>query len=237
MKAMLLAAGRGKRLGPLTEQTPKPMLNVGGKPLIVHQLQKLTSVGIREIVINLFHLGTQIEEFLGDGGEYGVDITYSHEHELLDTGGGIVHALKHLGEAPFLLHNADIWTDYSFGNVQVGLPDSDLGRLLLHSTPAHRSDGDFFLKNGYLKRVQENNSPKQRKPYVYCGIAILSPRLFQVPHIQHLLQPNLKPFSLTADLIFHLLDQRIISGEVFEGEWVDIGSPDQLRAIQSIHGA
>ena len=148
MKAMILAAGRGERMRPLTDHTPKPLLPAGGKPLIVHHIERLAAAGLRDIVINHAHLGEQIETALGNGAGLGVNIAYSPEGEgrALETGGGIYKALTLLGPDPFLVINADIWTDLDFANLT--LAPGDLAHLVLVDNPPHHPEGDFVLSHG-----------------------------------------------------------------------------------------
>lgn len=215
MRAMILAAGRGTRLQPYTDTTPKPMLNVAGRPLIEHQLEWLKAAGVAEVIINLHHLGEQIEAHVGDGRRFGMAVRYSVEDELLETGGGIVKALPLLGTEPFWILNGDIFTDYALANFRRDLPDGSLAHLLLTPTPDFRAAGDFEWVNG---RVTSRGTT-----YVYCGIALLHPSLFDGCSVQ--------PFSL-ADLYFEAIERRELTGEIWKGQWTDIGTPDQLQALQ-----
>ena len=222
MRAMILAAGRGERLRPLTDHTPKPLLPIAGVPLIVHQVQWLQRAGIRDIVINLHHLGELIEATLGPGHDLGVSITYSHEKTLLETGGGIVQALPLLGAAPFLILNGDIWTDYPFERLTDSTHSlgNDLARLVLTQTPAHRSGGDFGLDGERVTRDTE-------RPYTYCGVSVLAPELFRnAPRGR---------FSL-RDLLFDSIARDRVRGELFQGRWTDIGTPDQLEFVRRLAG-
>jgi MurNAc alpha-1-phosphate uridylyltransferase len=212
---MILAAGRGERLRPLTDHVPKPLLPIGAQPLIVHQVQWLAAAGIRDIVINLHHLGEQIEQRLGDGSALGVTIRYSREAALLETGGGIQHALPLLGDAPFVILNGDIWTDYPLRRLPNTL-GGDLAHLVLTRTPANRQEGDFGLSGDRVKRGAE-------RPYTYCGIALIAPALFDAA------PPA--PFSLRI-LFFEAIARGRIGGELWTGEWTDIGTPDQLDAVR-----
>jgi MurNAc alpha-1-phosphate uridylyltransferase len=214
---MILAAGRGERLRPLTDRTPKPLLAIAGLPLIQHQLGWLASAGVHDVVINLHHLGDQIEDRLGDGNQLGVSITYSREDVLLDTGGGIARALPFLGGMPFVILNGDIWTDYPFARLPSSLGD-DLAHLVLTDTPAHRSEGDFGLADNRVTRDCE-------RPYTYCGIAVLSRALFD--------GAPAGPFSL-RDLLFRAIEHHAVSGELWRGRWIDIGTPDQWETARRI---
>ena len=213
MKAMILAAGRGKRLRPITDHTPKPMINVRGKPLLEHQIGWLSAAGIQSLVINLHHLGEQIEAYFGDGRGHGVEISYSHESELLDTGGGIVKALPLLGSEPFLIVNGDIYTDFPFDQLSA-LPAWANIHLVVTPKPEFRQTGDFEF-NG--TRITARG-----KGYVYCGICILRPTLFETDRAE--------PFSL-REHFFKAISSRTISAQNWPGYWIDIGNQAQLNAV------
>lgn len=217
MKAMILAAGRGERLRPLTDHTPKPLLAIAGQPLIVHQLRALARAGVRDIVVNLHHLGESIAAALGTGAEFGVRIDYSREAELLETGGGIVRALPLLGDAPFIVVAGDIWTDYPFARLLDG-PGRDLGHLVLVRTPAHRSDGDFGLEADRVTRGTD-------RPYTYAGISVLHPDLF--------IGAPQGAFPL-RDLLFDAIRAGRLGGELWDGDWTDIGTPAQFESLRRI---
>ncbi len=215
MRAMILAAGLGTRLLPQTKTLPKPLLKVGGKPLIGHQVEWLKTAKINKIVINLHHLGEQIESYLGDGRGFGVQIQYSREPRLLDTGGGIANALPLLGDAPFVWMPGDIWCpDIAF---PARLPPNSLAHLLLCPMHGRRSYGDFDLCENRVVR------PSHR-PFIFTGIGLLHPHLFDRC-------PN-APFSITRDLLFHRLESGQVTGEVYEGDWMDIGSLESLSALR-----
>ncbi|NJN50671.1 MAG: nucleotidyltransferase family protein [Gammaproteobacteria bacterium] len=218
MRAMILAAGRGERLSPLTDRIPKPLLPIAGEALIVHQLRWLARAGIKDIVINLHHLGEQIERALGNGRDEGVRISYSHEAERLETGGGIRKALPLLGDAPFVILNGDIWTDFDFKALPQSPPGHNLAHLVLTATPANRDEGDFDLTEHGVTR-------EAHKPLVYCGIAVLRPALFER-------SPD-GAFSL-RDLYFSAIAAGRVSGQRFAGRWIDIGSPETLKAVRRI---
>ena len=235
MKAMILAAGRGERLRPLTERVPKPMLPIGGEPLIVHQIRWLHRAGIRDVVINLHHLGEQIEDALGRGADLGVRIRYSPEPDLLDTGGGIKKALPLLLPGPFVILNGDIWTDYSFENLPFenlpfenlpfeNLPGVRTGKahLVLTPTPPHKPHADFHL------RMEAGVAKVRRGPgddLTYCGIAVIDAALFDGA-------PD-GPFSL-SELLFGAAAVGDLEGEVFEGTWIDIGTPEELKRARRL---
>ncbi len=215
MKAMILAAGRGTRLAPLTDGTPKPLLPLAGRPLIEWQVQALAAAGIRELVINLHHLGEQIADHLGDGSRFGLMIQYSRETALLETGGGIVNALPLLGDETFWLLNGDIYTDFDFATLPTRLAPGDRAHLVLTPTPAYREAGDFEYAAG---RVTARGDA-----YVYCGIAVIDPELFagQTGH-----------FSL-RDCYFDNLTRGRVSAQVHGGDWHDIGTLAQYEALKA----
>ncbi len=216
MKALILAAGRGERMRPLTEYTPKPLLRVGGQCLIEYHLQSLARAGVREIVINHSWLGQQIVDHLGDGQRYGVHITYSAEGEPpLETAGGIIQALPLLGDAPFILVNGDIWTDYDFTKLPQAL--SDKAHLVLVDNPDHHREGDFALHSHILK----NNGDK----LTYSGIGVYSPALFTG------LPAGVRPL---APLLRAAIDRGEISGEWYRGQWWDIGTPERLQQLDNL---
>lgn len=220
MRAMILAAGRGERLRPLTERIPKPLIPVGGEPLIVHQLRWLHRAGLRDVVINLYHLGEAIERALGTGSDLGVRIHYSHEPELLDTGGGIKRALPALGPGPFVVLNGDIWTNYAFRNLIDVRPRK--AHLVLTPTPPHKDHADFFLDTtggtALVRRGIDND-------LTYCGIAVVAGSLFDdTPE---------GPFSLTAPL-FKAAATGEVTGEVFNGTWIDIGTSAELKRARRL---
>lgn len=211
MKAMILAAGRGERLRPITDSTPKPLLEVAGEPLIIHQIRWLKAAGIDDLVINLHHLGDQIEQALGAGDQFGVSIRYSREAELLETGGGIVNALPLLGTDPFLILNGDIYTDFPLSDLQRELAcDAEL-HLLLTPKPDFCEAGDFAYANGRVTARGDD--------YVYCGIAILRPEIFA--------NRPVTAFSL-RDIFFPAVLRGTVSAQIWRGYWTDIGRPEQL---------
>jgi len=212
MRAMILAAGRGERLRPLTDSLPKALVEVGGKPLIVHAIERLRAAGIRELVVNLAWLGGLIRERLGDGGAYDVAITYSDEGDTaLETAGGIVKALPLLGEDPFWVVNADVLCDYPFPAVT--LPGDDLAHLVLVDNPDHKDTGDFVLEGN---RVREDGETS----LTYAGIGLYHPGFFAGEAAERKpLLPLLQKW-IAADRL---------SGEHYKGEWHDIGTPERLK--------
>lgn len=219
MKAMILAAGKGLRLRPLTDTCPKPLIKVGGKPLIGFHLENLKKAGITDIVINVHHLGEQIIYELGTGEKWGVKITYSVEPTLLETGGGICTALPLLGKDPFVVVNGDIWTDYNFAALPHSL--NVMGHLVLVNNPEHHPNGDFTLdKKGNIGRALRADD----KTFTYAGIAVLHPRFFEGSEAN--LPRKLAPFFDNA------LFANQLEGEYYSGEWTDVGSIDRLNALE-----
>lgn len=215
MKAMVLAAGRGKRLRPLTDRVPKPLIEAGGRPLIAWHLEKLARAGYVEVVINLAHLGDRLRQAVGDGKRYGLSIRYSQEPPgALETGGGILAALPMLDGDPFLLVNGDCWTDLDFP--EPGLASGDLARLVLVDNPAHNPSGDFALDSDRLRNV---GTPM----LTYSGIAILHPALFR----------DCRPgrFPLTP-LLRQAADADRAAGMRHDGAWFDVGTEERLQALE-----
>jgi MurNAc alpha-1-phosphate uridylyltransferase len=229
MKAMLLAAGKGTRMLPLTATTPKPLLKVGGITLIEHQIRKLAAAGFADLVINHAWLGPQIEQALGNGSALGVSIQWSAEGEPLETAGGIVRALPLLGPEPFAIVNADIWTDFPFASLRNALAATDLAHLVLVANPEHHPRGDFSL-SGSARLLASEVPPLASPPgagaqrYTYSGIAVFNPHLFDdlADGKAPLLPCLLKAISL-----------RRASGEVFGGDWVDVGTPERLAELDT----
>ncbi|MTI52374.1 MAG: nucleotidyltransferase family protein [Alcanivorax sp.] len=216
MRAMILAAGYGKRMRPLTDHTPKPLLQAGGKPLIEHHIEALRGAGVEQLVINTGWLGERLEAHLGDGGRLGVSIRWSREGTPLETAGGIRRALPLLGPDPFLLVNGDIWTDYGFSALIDAPVGDDLARLVLVDNPAHHDAGDFHLTAG--GRVSDNAEPR----LTYAGIARLDPALFAALDDG---ERRLAPVLRAA------MAQGRVSGEHHRGHWWDIGTPERLAAL------
>jgi MurNAc alpha-1-phosphate uridylyltransferase len=212
---MILAAGRGERMRPLTDHTPKPLLPVAGKPLIAHHLEALRAAGIGEIVINTGHLGEQLSAALGDGRAWGVRIAWSPEPpEALETGGGIFQALALLGSEPFLVVNGDVWTDYPFAR----LPPSPAGlaHLVLASNPPHHPQGDFALTDD--GQVEESGARR----LTFSGISVLRPELFAG------CVPGRFPLG---PLLRRAIAAGQVSGECYAGQWWDIGTPQRLAEL------
>lgn len=221
MKAMILAAGKGERMRPLTLHTPKPLIPVNGVPLIEHHIRALAAAGVTDLVINHAWLGSQIEAFIGDGARWGVSVTFSAESEPLETGGGIFHALKWLENEPFLLINGDIRTDCDFSALR--LAPTDMAHLLLIDNPAHHPNGDFCLHAGRVSPRAEH-APN----LTYSGIAVLHPALFTGCHAG--------AFRL-APLLVEAMQRGHVSGEHFQGRWVDVGTPERLAEADALFAA
>ncbi|MEE9254028.1 MAG: nucleotidyltransferase family protein [Pseudomonadales bacterium] len=225
MRAMLLAAGRGTRLEPLTEERPKPLLEAGGKPLIQHQIENLAKAGIDTIVINLHHLGEQIEQHLGDGAELGASIIYSREKELLETGGAIVNALEHLGESPFLVLSADVWMPYPLSRLPRELDESCDCHLVLVPNPSFHPQGDFQLDAALPDDATTVPLvPGDAASYTFGNLSVVHPRLFQGR------RPEPFPF---AELFLTAFEHGRARGELWSGAWFNVGTVDELRALRT----
>lgn len=221
MKAMILAAGKGERLRPLTLHTPKPLVRAGGVPLIEFHVRALAAAGFRELVINHAWLGQQIEDYLGDGARFGVRIDYSAEGEPLETGGGIFRALPLLGEQPFLVVNGDIWTDCDFAGLR--RPLAGLAHLLLVDNPPHHPSGDFCLQDGRVGELRPGQSS-----LTYSGVAVLHPQLFA--------GCQAGAFKL-APLLRRAMADGLVSGEHYRGRWVDVGTHERLAEVEQLLAA
>ena len=216
MRAMILAAGRGERLRPLTDTTPKPLLEAGGKLLIEHHLENLAKAGFREVVINLSHLGDKIRDTLGNGSAWDLNIRYSPEPPgALGTGGGIKQALPLLGEAPFAIINGDVFTTYPLARLRA--IKCDHSHLVLVPNPPHHPKGDFFLQGGY---VNEDSEPR----YTFSGISVYHPRFFDTA-------PS-GSFSVAPMLQAAMAAQQV-TGQLYKGVWHDIGTLERLEALRS----
>ena len=213
---MILAAGRGERMRPLTDHTPKPLLQVGGKPLIVWHIEKLQAAGFHDIVINHAHLGKKIEATLGNGADFGVSIQYSPEPEAFETAGGIAQALPLLGIEPFLVVNGDVFTDYDFKQLEQSLNENLLAWLVMITNPEHHPTGDFALLDGL---VQENGEQR----LTFSGIGIYHPSLFS--GITRGEKARLAPILREA------MRSGKVGGEYYEGRWVDVGTPQRLAEL------
>ena len=219
MKIMILAAGRGMRLRPLTDRVPKPLVEAGGKVLLAWHLERLAQAGLRDLVINVSHLGEMIEQRFGNGAGWGVNIAWSREAEPLDTAGGLAQARQLLGPDPFLLVNGDIWCDYDFSRLRAARLGAGLAHLVLAPNPPHAAQGDFSLRDG---RVGNAAAPR----YTYTGIALLSPRLLAgvAPGEKAPLAPLLRAAAARGE----------ISGELFRGLWRDAGTAERLAELDAL---
>ena len=219
MKAMILAAGLGNRMRPLTLHTPKPLLEVGGKPLIVWHIEKLQKIGVTEIVINTAWLGEKLANALGDGSQFGVKILWSHEGEGLETAGGIINALPLLGDEPFILVNGDVWTTMDFSTLlNVDLGDKQAHLVLVDNPPQHLK-GDFILSNGLAYTFEQEQSGEA---FTYSGIAVLHPRMFAG------LENGKRPL---APLLKQAMQQQQVLAEKMQAVWVDVGTPERLQQL------
>jgi len=214
---MILAAGRGERMRPLTDAVPKPLLTVAGKPLIEYHIEALAAAGMREIVINLAWKAAMIRAALGDGTRFGVHIQYSEEGDAaLETGGGVFNALPLLGAAPFVVVSGDVWTDFPWASVAARLSDDDVAHFVVVPNPGFHVHGDFGLREGRMTA--------QGDRYTYANIGVFRPEFFA----------DCKPgrFAL-APLMFEWIAKGRVSGELYTGAWHNIGTPEQLRALDA----
>lgn len=216
---MILAAGRGNRLRPLTDHIPKPLVPVGGKPLIEYHLERLAAAGVRDLIVNLGYRGEQIRQALGNGARWQVNIEYSDEGDPpLETGGGIKAALPQLGVAPFLLVNADVFTDFDFVRLlRLALPADQLAHLVMVPNPVENPAGDFVLQEG---RLLSQGQPR----LTYAGIAVIRPALVQ--------SVEERRFPL-APLLRQAMDTGRVTGECHEGLWNDVGTPVRLAELEA----
>ena len=214
MQAIILAAGLGQRMQPLTATTPKPLLLLRGKPLIVHLLQALKMHGISKVVINVFHLKEQIQDFLQDGAQYGIEIKYSIEEQLLDTGGGIVRALPLLANEPFIVASADVYSDYNFSLLPSAL--KNLAHLVLVANPPFNSKGDFSLTDQLVTLVGNNT-------LTYAGFGMFTKEFFENP------PTTIFPLSY---LLNRAINNQQVTGEIFTGQWHNIGTTKLLATAE-----
>jgi len=217
MKAMILAAGLGTRMRPLTDHTPKPMLQVAGKPLIEHHVRRLVCAGFTEIVINHAYLGEQIENYLQDGAQFGARIEYSRENTPLESGGGIFRALPLLGNHPFLALNSDVWTDYplqQLAALRVAMSPNRLAHLVLTDNPRQHPHGDFYLASDGRVRAEGIGNK-----LTWTGIRIMHPALFG--------GCSDGVFSVVP-LLKNAMSNGLVTGEYYSGQWLDVGTPERL---------
>jgi len=227
MKAMILAAGRGERMRPLTDTLPKPLLQIAGKSLIEYHIEYLVKAGISELIINHAWLGDKIEAQLGDGSRYGASIQYSKEQQALETAGGIHNALELLGDSPFIVINGDIFTDYPFTQLLTAskqLSNSVFAHLVLVNNPAHNSEGDFYCIDQTVYSDLPADS-QQAQRYTFSGIACYHPDFFRnITAGKQALAPMLR----------NAMAKQQVSGEIYLGVWSDIGTPQRLQEIKKL---
>lgn len=225
MRAMILAAGRGERMRPLTDHTPKPLLPVAGKPLIVWHIERLARAGVRQLVINHAYLGAQIEAALGHGASWGVEIAYSAEGTALETAGGIAYALPLLGDAPFLVVNGDVYTDIAFETL--ALPPGKLAHLVMVDNPPQHPQGDFVLSAGLISAPTED-APQTaaHARLTFSGVGVYDPALFAP--VQRGQAAKLAPLLRGA------MQHQQVSGQRHTGLWHDIGTPERLAALDAM---
>lgn len=212
-KAMILAAGRGERMRPLTDTLPKPLLKVDGKALIEYHIQELKSAGIKEILINTAWLGEIIPEYLGDGAYWGVNLTYSHEETALETAGGIRKALSFFDDEPFVVVNGDVWTDFDFSLLT---KPKAKAHLVLVPNPEQHPNGDFGLDNGTVLAQSETQ-------YTFSGIGVYQPEIFA--------DLELNKAEPLAPILRKLMEKQEVTGQLYQGQWRDIGTPERLEAL------
>ena len=218
MKVMILAAGRGERMGNLTQNCPKPLLKVRGKCLIDWHLIKLCEAGFQDVVINVAYLSKQIIDFVGDGSNWGLNISISEEIEALETAGGIKKAIKYLGDEPFAVINADIFSNYNYKNLKNrSLQNKSIGHLVLVNNPEHNLTGDFgIMDDGILTMNSE-------RPLTFSGIALYDPKFFS-----ELTEGNKIKLAPILEIE---INKKYIQGELFEGLWSDVGTQERLNMI------
>ena len=228
MKALIFAAGLGERMRPLTDHTAKPLLPVAGKPLIAWHLEKLAAIGVREVVINTSWLAQQFPQVLGDGAQWGLKLQYSYEGTRpLETGGGMLHALPLLGEAPFLLVNGDIWTDFDFARLPID--PAGLAHLVMVDRPPQATQGDFALDDdGHVRRDGEHR-------LTYSGLGIYRPQLLLDwrAHSEDAGADETPPRFRLAPILRAHMDAGRITGEHHRGRWTDVGTPQRLATLDA----
>ena len=228
LKAMVLAAGEGRRMKPLTDVKPKPLLTVAGRQLIEHHIVRLRDAGVTEIVVNVSYLRHQLVEFFGDGNRCGVELTVSEETAPLETAGGVVQALPYLGDQPFLLVNGDIYTDFPFATLRNVSLIAGGGYLVLVGNPPHHPEGDFCLHGRRLGFIEDNSSVGEPvasiQSMTYSGIGLYDPQLFAAE------APGKKPLRPLLD---RAVAGALLQGELYSGAWEDIGTPERLASINA----
>jgi MurNAc alpha-1-phosphate uridylyltransferase len=221
VKAMILAAGKGERMKPLTDHTPKPLLRVAGTPLIEHHIRNLAAAGIRELVINVSYLGEKLRTYCSDGGQWGVEIVYSPEEAPLETAGGILQALPLLGESPFMVVNGDIWIEYTFDRLATYAlrPDESAHLVMVENPPQHPS-GDFQLDAQNWVRERAEN----QVGWTYSGVGIYTTEFFVA------MRPGKMPLRPLLD---KAIAQGKLGGEIYRGAWHDVGTPERLHDLDA----
>ena len=215
MKAMILAAGKGSRMGKITLKTPKPLMTINNTTLIEHNIERVKKAGITEIMINVAWLSDKIIDYIGDGVRYGVKINYSIEgKEPIGTGRGINKVLDYFDNQNFWICNSDIYCDYEINNID--LDNKFLGHLILVNNPKHHSSGDFALEGNKVLPKSKNNS------FTYSGISYLSPKLFEKYN-----------FAALEDILLKATKDMMLVGEYYNGNWTDVGTPDRLNLINA----
>ncbi len=217
MKAFLLAAGLGKRLFPLTVAKPKCLIEVGGKSLLLWNIEKLKASGIKDLVINLFHEGHQIENFFGDGSDFGVRIKYVSEKELLGTGGGVGNALTKIGNEPFILLSSDVWTDFNFSDLS--LDSGILEHLVLVENPEDNPEGDMFLEGNKV------NTEGRGKSLTFSGLALIVPKLFE--------EDKLENYELWKEVLLPASQKGLVTGELFCGDLININVQEDIERLDA----
>lgn len=222
MKAMILAAGLGQRMRPLTDTIPKPLIPAAGKPLLQYHLEALAKAGVKDVIINLAYLGEKIRAFAGAGEAFGLQIQYAQEPEPLETAGALLNAKDLLGEQPFLLINGDVWTDYPLEQlVNRGLKDDEDAHLVLVPNPDFHPAGDFSPNaTGKLE-----NNPSLKK-FTFAGISLIHPRLISE-------YPNKRLKFPLGEVLRHGIGQNRISAEIYDGRWSDVGTPERLADLNA----
>ena len=217
MKVFLLAAGLGRRLLPHTANKPKCLIDIGGKPLLSWHVEKLNSLGIDHLIINLFHEGEHIENFLGDGSKWGINIEYVYEKELLGTGGGIGNALSSIGSEPFIVMSGDVWTDFDFSNLS--LNEGSLAHLIMIENPPENPDGDMFLDKGKV------NSSGEGRSLTFSGLALIDPQLF--------IGAKAGKYDLWKEILLPASEKGQVSAEVYGGYLVNINTIEDLEKLDA----
>ncbi|MFT6102037.1 MAG: MurNAc alpha-1-phosphate uridylyltransferase [Candidatus Endobugula sp.] len=222
MKAMILAAGRGERMRPLTDRMPKPLLSVGGKPLIVYHLERLSVLGISEVIINVAYLGDKIRQALGDGSQWNLSIHYSEEPYPLETGGALNNALGLLGTEPFLLINGDVWCDIDFTLIANSDLCGGVGHLWFVKNPEHNVYGDFSLDDSCVN-LKRDNIPS----LTFSGLALIHPDIIST-------YPEKREVFALKEVFLHFIDEKKLQGSLFLGSWCDVGTPERLQALDGL---